>query len=140
MTNDERIEKILKSEKILHPEEYFTWKKYSWAVTKYCPEYLNPNKFNWKSESFYIVEYCPQHFNSNKYNWKKDSDSLVQFCPQLFNSKKYNWKIDSWAVIKYCPEKLDINKANLNNIIRKYPKYKDMTLKRIKQIAILNKI
>ena len=96
----------------------FLWEYHSGLVTKYCPEYLDLNKYNWKKYSWAIIQYCPEHFDTNK----------------------YHWKTHTWAVIKYCPEKLDTSKANLKNILQIFPQYKNMSLEEIKQKAILNKL
>ena len=98
--------------------ENFTWEYYSYLLCEYCPQYFDPNKFNWKDHSHYLAEFCPEHMDINKYNWKDDT----------------------WAVLGYCPEKLDLKKASLEDIIKGYPQYSAMSLKEIKQRAILNKL
>ena len=100
----------------------------------------NWHKFSWKRTSYLVPIYCPEYFNPSKFNWEKYSWAVPWFSPQHFNSKKYNWEDNSWAIIHYRPELLDVNKADLKNIIETFPKYKGMSLKEIKKKAILNKL
>ena len=102
--------------------------------------FIHAERFSWEIHSEYLAKYCPQYFNPDEYNWTECSEYLAKYCPQHFDSDKYDWEYDSWAVVQYCPEKFDINKANLKNIIKYLPEYRNMSLEEIKQKAILNKI
>ena len=101
---------------------------------------LNNMNFNWYSYSSIVAKYCPQYIDPKKFNWKNGSSAIAQHCPKYFDTNKYNWEFHSWAVIAYCPEKADINKINLENILISFPQYKDMSLKEIKERAILSKL
>ena len=118
MTLEEKIKETLINLKIFTKKESFSWESDSKLVAIYCPEYFNSEKFNWDYNSYYVAEYCPQHFDSNKYDWEDQS----------------------WAVTMFCPKNLDLDKANLENIIQNLTKYKGMSLKEIKEHAILNKL
>ena len=72
--------------------------------------------------------------------WKKASSILAMTYPNLINPDMYNWETSSWAIIKYCPQKLDIQKANLENILVSFPEYKGLTLKEIKKKTLLKKV
>ena len=76
----------------------------------------------------------------NPFSWKYYSSAVLEYCPEYFDTNKYNWKKDTWAVVHYYPELLDLNKANIENIFEWFPKYKGMSLKEIKEKAILNKL
>ena len=126
MTNEQKIKETL-----LNNEDFKKTRNY---------KVFKEEKFRWEYLSWLVAQYCPQHFDSNKFNWKNDSSSIPKYCPQHLDPEKYNWENDSWSVIKHCPQKLDINKANLENIINNFPQYNNMSLKEIKDYAILNSI
>lgn len=86
----------------------FYWEKYSWAVTKFCPENFNSEKFNWKDYSNYVAEYCPEKIDPTKFNWKHYSWAVAKYCCDKIDFEKFNWQKQSWAVAKYCPEKLSL--------------------------------
>ena len=118
MTTEQKIEKILKERNIFRTSQSFNWEDHSWLVAKFCPKYIDKNKFNWKIDSWTIPRFCPKYLNADKFNWNEES----------------------WAVIMFCPQYLDVTKTNLKNITNCFPQYKNMSPKKIKEHAILNKI
>ena len=90
----------------------FDWKKHSWAVAMYCPQYFDPDKYNWEEYSWAVAEHCPEYFDPDKFNWEEYSGSVAKYCPDKLDPERYNWQTFSDWVAKYCPDKLDPDKFN----------------------------
>ena len=91
----------------------FNWEQYSWAVAKYCSEYIDAKKYNWEKHSWVIAKYCPEHLDPDKYNWDEDSWAIAKYCPDKIDPERYNWEDSSWAIAKYCPEKMILKPKNI---------------------------
>ena len=100
----------------------------------------NSNQFSWYYHSWAVIRLCPQYIIEEELNWENTSQTVAEITPEFVKSDYFNWKDASWAVVHHCPENLDLNKANLQNIIEHSTQYKNMSLKEIKHRAIINKI
>ena len=47
MTLEKKIEKILKKKEVLSNYTEFRWIDHSELVARYCPQYIDPEKYNW---------------------------------------------------------------------------------------------
>jgi len=90
----------------------FNWIEHSWAVAKYCPDKIDPDKYNWEKNGCYVAIYCPDKIDIEKFNWKDDSWVVAAYCPDKLDPEKFNWEKQSWAIVQYCPDKLDLEKFN----------------------------
>ena len=77
---------------------------------------------------------------NDKFSWKTHSRAVAHYCPQHIDPDKFNWEKNSYTVLLCCPQKLDLNKASLQNIKEKSHRYKNMSLKEIKNLAVINKL
>ena len=83
----------------------FNWREDSWAVARYCPEKLDPDRYNWKEDSWAVARYCPEKLDPERYNWNKNSWAVARYCSDKLDPDRYNWnKKYSWEVAQYCPE------------------------------------
>ena len=75
----QKIIPVLNRNNITVKSKTFSWKYYSWAVAKFCPEYIDPKKFNWEEHSYSIIINCPEKLDTNKANLENITDHLPEY-------------------------------------------------------------
>ena len=64
--------------------------------------------YNWKASSWAVAKYCPEKLAPERYNWGDHSGAVAAYCPEKLDPERYNWEDHSWAVAHYCPEKMNL--------------------------------
>ena len=68
MTNENKIEKVLRREGLLNKNQAFSWYDDGSYVPEYCPEYFDTNKYDWTYNSYTVIQYCPEKLDLKKAN------------------------------------------------------------------------